>query len=167
MERLVAAPIIRPGRPDDLGALERIEQAAFDADRLSRRSLRYFLAASATTDVLIADDGSPVGYAMIGFRAGSGVARLFSLAVLETVARRGLGRDLLRGCEAAARHRGRSRIRLEVRTDNRAAIGLYESEGYLRFAEIADYYEDGASALRFDKAIGPADAAAGVFGRIR
>ena len=40
---------------------------------------------------------------------------------------------------------------LEVRADNARAITLYDERGYVKFATIPDYYEDGASALRYEK----------------
>lgn len=154
MERRVAAIIsIRPGHLADTDALERLENAAFDTDRLSRRSLRRFLDV-ATTDVAVAQDGDPiVGYAMIGFRAGSRTGRLFSLAVDAQQGRRGIGRALLLTCEAGARLRRCNLVRLEVRAGNRAAITLYEAAGYDRFGIEPDYYEDGTTALRFQKAL--------------
>ena len=45
-------------------------------------------------------------------------------------------------------------MRLEVRTDNAAAIALYEGRGYRRLAGIASYYEDGGDAWRYEKALG-------------
>lgn len=143
--------VIRAGRVGDLDAIERLENAAFDSDRLSRRSLRYFLAAP-TTEVSVAETGGHlVGYAMIGFRAGSRLGRLFSLAVDPARTGKGLGRALLSDCERCALARGAIAVRLEVRADNRAAIGLYMAAGYRHFGTVADYYEDGATALRFDK----------------
>jgi ribosomal-protein-alanine N-acetyltransferase len=46
-------------------------------------------------------------------------------------------------------------MRLEVRTYNADAIALYKKSGYRNFAAIEDYYEDGAGALRFEKALAP------------
>ncbi len=144
---------VREGGASDLDALERLETAAFATDRLSRRSLRYFLRVG-TSDVPVAErSGAIVGYAMIGFRAGSRLARIFSLAVDPGCARQGIGRALLEACEARARARGSTAVRLEVRADNRAAIRLYETAGYRGFETLDDYYEDGAAALRFDKPV--------------
>ena len=146
---------VRAGQPGDLDGLERLEEACFDADRLSRRSMRRFLSV-ATTDVPVAEDGTGlVGYAMIGFRATSPVGRVFSLAVDPHQLRQGIGRALMRACEAAARRRVCTAIRLEVRADNPVAAALYEREGYVRFGRYDDYYEDGTSALRFQKALAP------------
>lgn len=44
-------------------------------------------------------------------------------------------------------------MRLEAREDNFRALNLYERAGYVRFARVADYYEDGAAALRLEKAL--------------
>ncbi|UDL93331.1 GNAT family N-acetyltransferase [Lichenihabitans sp. PAMC28606] len=147
------APVLREARPDDLDALERLELAAFQSDRLSRRSLRYFIAAP-TTYVPVAEHEAVVaGYAMIGFRAGSALGRIFSLAVDPDFGRLGIGRALLAACEERARKRGSRAVRLEVRADNSAAIALYEALAYRRFGSEPDYYEDGATALRFEKSL--------------
>ena len=42
-------------------------------------------------------------------------------------------------------------MRLEVREDNRAAIGLYRAGGYQPAGRASNYYEDGCAALRFTK----------------
>lgn len=152
--RITAIFTLRSGGASDTQALEQLENAVFDSDRLSRRSLRRFLGV-VTTDVAVAEAGDViVGYAMIGFRAGSRTGRLFSLAVDARHGRRGIGRALLLACETSARRRGCDDVRLEVRDGNRAAIALYEGGGYDRFAVEPDYYEDGATALRLRKALG-------------
>lgn len=145
------APSIREARPDDLDALVAIEERSFDSDRLSRRAIRRAIA-SATQRVLVVEvQGAPVGSAVLGFRRRTRVARLTSIAVLATMAGRGYGVALIRACEAQARARGCDRLILEVRADNAAAIRLYEKAGYRGFGRYEDYYEDGASALRFEK----------------
>src|SRR5690606_3851080 len=42
-------------------------------------------------------------------------------------------------------------LRLEVREDNEVAIRLYEGLGFHRTGRRDAYYEDGASALRFER----------------
>jgi ribosomal protein S18 acetylase RimI-like enzyme len=56
---------------------------------------------------------------------------------------------LVRALEEEARRRGASRMYLEVRVDNAAAIRLYEKLGYRSIGRREDYYEDGAAALLF------------------
>lgn len=140
---------IRPATHDDIDALTAIENRVFPGDRLSRRSFaRLVRAASAM--VLVAEAGSEVaGYALVLLRAGSTVARLYSIASL----RPGAGSALLAAAEEAARRRGCERLRLEVRDDNARAIELYRLAGFRGAGEVPDYYEDGATALRFEKSL--------------
>ncbi|MDN3719684.1 hypothetical protein QW131_12140 [Roseibium salinum] len=54
--------------------------------------------------------------------------------------------------ETAAFEADRIVLRLEVRADNEAAIGLYRKSGYRDLGRIDDYYDDGCAALRMEKA---------------
>jgi ribosomal-protein-alanine N-acetyltransferase len=149
--------MVRPATPADLPAIEAIESAVFEIDRLSRRSLRYFLAANTAMMLVLAFNDHVAGYSIIARRKGSSRARLYSIALDPTEHGRGLGRFLLGASERAAKAHGASFMRLEVRTDNASAIALYEKNGYRRFGRIEDYYEDGGAALRFEKALGADD----------
>jgi ribosomal-protein-alanine N-acetyltransferase len=142
---------VRKAHRSDLPALVAIENQCFTSDRLSRASLRYFLAAP-SAELLVAEIRSAVaGYSLVAFRKGSAIARLYSIAVGEAFRGRNLGLALLRASEKAARDRGATFMRLEVRSRNRRAIALYENQGYRRFDRIEDYYEDGASAFCYEK----------------
>jgi ribosomal protein S18 acetylase RimI-like enzyme len=145
------SPLVRPARHSDLDALLAIE-AVFPTDRLDRRSFRHALK-SPTIDVLVIEAGGVAGYAMIHHRRGSALARLTSIAVRPDLVRGGLGRRLLGAAEEIARQRGCERLRLEVRADNPRAQHLYEVAGYRRFAIVAEYYEDGRPAWRYEKAL--------------
>lgn len=147
----MSAARIRPATLADIDALDRIETAVFSTDRISRRSFRTLIARP-TAETLVAEiDGVVLGYAMILFRAGTGMARLYSLAVAPGQTGKGLGLDLLKAAEAAAIEHDRIVLRLEVREDNAAAIALYRKAGYRPIGRHADYYEDGMAALRFEK----------------
>lgn len=142
---------VRDARADDIAVIERIEEASFDGDRLSRRSLVHHLTSS-TCDLIMATlRGEPVGYALVFYRSGSGLARLYSIASAPEARGAGVGSRLLSACERRARRRGRDRMRLEVRADNTAAISLYRAFGYRDFGRYEAYYEDGAPALRMEK----------------
>lgn len=140
-------------RPEDLDALLALEEAAFPGDRMSRRALARNIG-SPSLCFLVARDGKRlIGHALVAFRAGSTLGRLYSLAVWPSQTGQGLGRKLLAAAERRARARGANRLRLEVRADNEAAIRLYDRAGYRLFARVPDYYEDGQAALRYEKTL--------------
>lgn len=148
--------VVRPARRDDLERLVEIENAAFDGDRLSRASLARYLRSSAAAMLVATAGAAVVGYALIGWRRGARTASLYSIAVDAQAGGRGAGRALLIAAERATAARGFGALTLEVRADNARAIALYEKLGYERFGAIPDYYEDGATACRFRKALAPA-----------
>jgi [ribosomal protein S18]-alanine N-acetyltransferase len=145
---------VRKGKLADLDRLVDIENAAFQGDRLTRRSLRAHLTKSTVAllvaEVEVARVPRVVGYALIAFRKGSKKARLYSIAG-DPQHRIGAGKRLIAACEEEAARRGAESLVLEVRADNARAIALYDERGYVKFGTMADYYEDGASAVRYEK----------------
>ena len=150
---------IRQANVDDLDDLVTLENAGFETDRLSRRSFRHWLGQTGgqrtnVTLVAVATiDGraSTVGYGLLLFRKGTAMARLYSLAVSPQARGLGAGKALLAALEDAAFEHDRLTVRLEVSETNTAAISLYEKAGYHRFGTYPDYYDDGSSALRYEK----------------
>jgi ribosomal protein S18 acetylase RimI-like enzyme len=140
---------IRPASAADAAVLSDLESAVFATDRLSPRSFRRLAEAPGAIMLVAEDDRSVAGYCIVLTRSGSDVARLYSLAAAP--GRRGVGRLLLAGAETAAGARGLRRMRLEVRDDNARARDLYERAGYVRFAQVQDYYADGAAAIRYQR----------------
>lgn len=142
---------IRRAVAADLDALVTLEQRSFSHDRLSRAQYRRHLDSDSAL-VLVANGARYLcGSAVLFFRRGTRVARLYSLATAPEARGRGLGTVLLAAAEQAA-HRHHCRcLRLEVRTDNAAAIRLYECHGYVRTGRRAGYYEDGSDAWRYEK----------------
>jgi ribosomal protein S18 acetylase RimI-like enzyme len=146
---------VRKAERGDIDALIELEHRVFATDRLSRRSLRRFLA-SPTAQVLVAQAGEHLaGVAIVLFRPRSAIARLYSIAVAPHMGGRGVGPMLLAAAEAAALARDCRTIRLEVHLNNHAAISRYRKSGYREFARHRGYYEDGGDALRFEKQLVP------------
>jgi ribosomal protein S18 acetylase RimI-like enzyme len=143
---------VRAAARGDLDALLALEHRVFATDRLTRRSLRRFLAAP-NAAVLVAEDhpGHLAGTAIVLFRPRSAIARLYSIAVAPHMGGRGVGPMLLAAAEAAAAARDCRTIRLEVHVTNHAAISRYRKSGYREFGRVSGYYEDGGDALRFEK----------------
>jgi ribosomal protein S18 acetylase RimI-like enzyme len=145
--------MIRRATLDDLDALVRIEDKCFDTDRLSRRNFRYLLIKGNAETLVEEKDGVVRGYAMLLFNAGVSLARLYSLAVDPAYQRMGVAAQLVEASEITARQNDCVSLRLEIRKDNRASIGLFKRLGYREFGEHADYYEDHMDAVRFEKSL--------------
>ena len=148
-----AGLVIRPAGLSDLGAIAGLENASFTSDRLTRRSIRALIV-SPSAQLLVAERASAVvGYALVLVRRGSRLARLYSIAVAAGEAGRGTGRRLVEAAEREASDAGMRALRLEVRIDNKRAIALYDDLGYRGIGERPHYYEDGMTALRYEKSL--------------
>jgi ribosomal-protein-alanine N-acetyltransferase len=145
---------IRAAALSDLPALQAIEEEAFAGDRLDRRAFRHAVLSPTIVALVAEARGALAGYVLVQLRRGSAAGRLTSVAVAQAAAGRGIARLLLSAAEAAAREAGCGRMRLEVRADNAAARRLYETGGYRRFNTVAEYYEDGEAAWRYEKELG-------------
>jgi ribosomal protein S18 acetylase RimI-like enzyme len=144
---------IRPAHPRDIAELVAIENAVFETDRISRRSFRQLIERESAETLVLEESGRVVGYAMVLFRKGTAVARLYSIAVSPDRAGTGAGGKLLQVAEDAAYEHDRMLLRLEVRADNDRAIAIYEKRGYRRIGREPDYYADGMAALRYEKTL--------------
>jgi ribosomal protein S18 acetylase RimI-like enzyme len=125
----------------------------FTADRLSRRSLRHFLASPRATLIVAESAGKLAGCALVLYRRRSKLARLYSIAIATEFRQRGLARLLLAAAEERAMQRDRRAMRIEVREDNAGAIRLYQKSGYRLFGRHRGYYDDRCDALRFEKTL--------------
>jgi ribosomal protein S18 acetylase RimI-like enzyme len=142
---------VRKAERGHIDALVALEHRVFDTDRLSRQSLQRFLQSS-SAEVIVAQEGAALaGTAIVLFRAGSLLGRLYSIAVAPEMSGRGVASMLLQAAEDAALARGCRAIRLEVHVTNHAAIARYRKSGYREFGRLRKYYEDGGDALRFEK----------------
>jgi ribosomal protein S18 acetylase RimI-like enzyme len=151
---VTAAVRVRRAEVSDLDDLVALEEATFDTDRLSRAQYRKHLD-SETAQVLVASANHRrfLGTAVVFYRKGTSVARLYSIATKPQARGKGVGSALIEAAEDAGRARGCRVLRLEVRKDNSVAIRLYERMGYHRIGEYTAYYGDGADALRLEKTL--------------
>ncbi|GAB4254745.1 MAG: GNAT family N-acetyltransferase/peptidase C39 family protein [Methylomicrobium sp.] len=137
----------------DVRQLLSIENRCFTQDKLTTRSFQWLLE-KGNTDIVIAEkSGKAVGYALLLYRRGASLARLYSFAVLPECRGQGIGAALMTQVEHYARERDCVYLRLEVRPDNGSAIALYRKLGYRQFDTKQDYYEDHSEALCFEKRI--------------
>lgn len=152
-EFAVDPPSVRSASRADLDALVRLENAAFEIDRLSRRSLLRLIGARSAIVLVAEQHGRLVGACVVLLRAYSSRARLYSLAVAPEARGRGVGSLLLDAALRATAERDATALTLEVRADNAAALALYERQGFTMTGRSPEYYSDGAAALHFRKAL--------------
>jgi ribosomal protein S18 acetylase RimI-like enzyme len=113
---------------------------AIDADAFPYASAHFGLR-SVAARVLVARDAAEGR--VVGFVAGHarrGVLRIEGLAVDRAVRRRGVGRALVRGAVALASAEGLFAIALHVAVANRAALALYDAEGFEVVRRLRDFY---------------------------
>ncbi|MEZ5583381.1 MAG: GNAT family N-acetyltransferase/peptidase C39 family protein [Candidatus Competibacteraceae bacterium] len=146
---------LRKATLDDLDALVALENCSFSSDKLSRRRFRYMLTKANATTLVALVSGRLLGYVLVLFSRGTSMARLYSIAVDPDCRGRDIGSLLVQAAEAAAIEHGCVSMRLEVRRDNPASLGLFNRQGYKPFKEVLGYYEDRMDALRFEKNLAP------------
>jgi [ribosomal protein S18]-alanine N-acetyltransferase len=138
---------IRPAHADDLPSIVRIENKSFDRDAWDGELFLDYLAQSARSVFLVAAiDRQVVGYAL-AFHSETR-AEIHSIAVAPAERGRGVAVALLRRVLASLRRRGFQTVSLNVRLENKAAIGLYKKLGFDRVRRVNGYYEDGGPAWR-------------------
>jgi ribosomal protein S18 acetylase RimI-like enzyme len=142
-----------PGDLDGLDALEReiFSSALFAGHLISRGGFRRFLGSEATTIIVAEIAARLSGYVLVLYRSNSRFARMYSIGVARHARRRGLARMLLAAAEKDAIAHGRGAMRLEVRADDRGAIGLYETSGYDHCGRRPGYYAGRVDAVMFEK----------------
>jgi len=145
--------MIREAALEDLDHLVDLEGQSFSGDLLSRRNFRHLLTRGNSQTLLAIQDGEVAGYVTVLFRCPSAKARLYSIAVRPAYRACGIGTQLVRAAERTASERGCSSMRLEIRSDNEASISLFEGLGYRRGGLTGGYYEDGMSAVRFERCL--------------
>lgn len=144
-----APALLRLGRLDDMGELVRIEELCFEKGQFRRDHLEWILR-NERAITLVEDSGRGLeGAVMLLFE--SRVCRVLSVAVVPAARRRGLARTMMQAVEVLARRRGAARVRLEVSTENLAAIELYRSLGYGMEGLLPRYYSWGEDAFSMSK----------------
>ena len=139
---------VRPARAEDLGAIARLEEAAF-RDPWPREMLECELEHPRALLLVAArgEEGTPVGYA--AFRRAVDEAELLRLAVDPAERRQGIARALVAAGLDRLRGGDLQVCFLEVRVDNEPAIQLYRALGFGVAGRRKGYYRDGTDAVIF------------------
>lgn len=147
LEAPLRALRLRPATVDDLDAMWAIEAAVFGGDAWSLDLMREELVGEHREYLALVDEaGDVVGYA--GLLALGAEGDVQTIAVAPAVRGSGQGRRLMNALLDAAEARGVRSVFLEVRADNPAARGLYESLGFAELGVRPRYYQpDGVDAI--------------------
>ena len=129
---------IRPMLDEDVEAVSKIEEATFSMP-WAPDDFREMIRRDDMTYLVVEADGVIVGGA--GMRNILGDGEITNVAILEPYRRRGLGRALLIELIRAGEEMGATAFTLEVRVSNTAAIGLYESLGFVSEGVRPGFYE--------------------------
>jgi ribosomal protein S18 acetylase RimI-like enzyme len=139
---------ILPSSLRDLGSLRRVEQACFPKDAWPLLDLIAVLTWPDVVRLKAVENGEMVGFIAGDPRSTDDLAWIATVGVLPQYQRRGIGRALLRACEAKLTQR---HIRLCVRVSNEGAIAMYKQEGYTVADIWREYYNDKENALVMEK----------------
>lgn len=132
----------------DLNALGKIERACFGKDAWPLLDLIAVLTFANVVRLKAVEGGNMIGFVAGDPRSADGIAWIATIGVAPEFRRRGIGRGLLRACEAKLNS---PRLRLSVRASNAGAIRLYEQEGYQRIEIWQGYYNDREAAVVMEK----------------
>jgi ribosomal-protein-alanine N-acetyltransferase len=141
--------LIEPATWRDFNALRQLEKACFPQDAWPIFDLVGVLAFGNVVRLKAMVNGGMVGFIAGDIRGEQRMAWIATIGVLPEYRGRGIGRALLAACEKQLA--GVPSVRLNVRTSNKAAIGLYQSCGYERVGLWPTYYQDGEDALVMEK----------------
>lgn len=145
---------IRKAKVGDISQLLAVENACFDYDQLSRRSFHWMIKKAHSILLVIEYKTQLIGYGLVLINRGTSLARLYSICTLKEYQGHGLASKLIAELEnLASEEEDCAFLRLEVKDNNKSAIKLYEKLGYAKFTEKKDYYDDGRTALCFEKQI--------------
>jgi ribosomal protein S18 acetylase RimI-like enzyme len=121
---------LRPAGAEDVPVMAAIVASAFsDPVQEEEQALVRLMKDSTRTTYLAAQDGRPVG--VIQSAVSDGRAFIVHFAVRPDMQRRGIGRQMLLAIIRGLQNSGSRWVTIEVETDNRNALSLYERCGFV------------------------------------
>jgi len=145
--------VITPANLLDLDRLSELETQLFMSEQISTRQFRYLLTKANSIVVIAEHKDQLLGYMVLLKRKTSQRLRIYSIGVHRAARKNGIAKRLISYAEQQARDHHLSKITLEVSIKNHPAIQFYLSSGFSLHGEKLEYYEDGCTALLFQKKI--------------
>ena len=132
----------------DLNALRKLSRICFEKDSWPLFDLIAVLTFPDVIRLKAVENDQMIGFVAGDPRPSQGFSWIATIAVLPEFRRRGIGRSLLRACEAQLKT---PRLKLSARVTNQGALTLYEKEGYRVLDVWKAYYNDGENAIVMEK----------------
>jgi ribosomal-protein-alanine N-acetyltransferase len=131
----------------DIPVLVSLDKELFPYSPWSSGQYREEISAPTRRFIVAVDEGlSVIGYAGV-FAPGGAEADILTVGVISQHRGQGIARELMAGITKWAIDQGSIAMMLEVKTDNAAAISLYESLGYSKLNIRKEYFGSGLDAL--------------------
>jgi [ribosomal protein S18]-alanine N-acetyltransferase len=124
----------------ELGALAKLHAECFPVDPWTVRDFMELLAIRGASGHLVVSPQAGI-MAFILDLIGPDDAEILTIGVAPDARRRGWARALISDLAKRARQRGARRVLLEVAADNKPAISLYSSAGFILLGERPGYYK--------------------------
>ena len=143
---LPAGITFRPANAMDAMAIYGLEKEIYQGeDPWSLAQIKEELAAKDRYYLVAEREGLVIGYA--GVMPAGDVTDILTMTVEPKYRRKGIAREFLRRLIDWSRNKKAEAVMLEVRYNNLEAIPLYESNGFRKISERADYYGPGLTAI--------------------
>lgn len=148
-----SAVVLRAAKLSDLTQLVELENACFNYDQLTRRNFHWMITKANSIFLVLEYKTKLIGYGLVLINSGTSLARLYSIAVLDSYQGHGLASQIIAELEEMSSNEDCAYLRLEVKESNLGAIKLYQKLGYVQFSKKEDYYDNGETALCFEKRV--------------
>jgi ribosomal-protein-alanine N-acetyltransferase len=139
---------LKPASYEDLDGVMKIENACFDTDAFSRQQIAYLMTRAKGVFLVVEHKSEVAGYLSLIISRRHNTGRIYSIAVAPGKRGLSIADNLMDKTIAYANEKKLRAVSLEVRTDNIAAIRLYEKKGFTVRSVKQNYYNDGASAFK-------------------
>lgn len=137
---------IRQAAFEDLDKIMQIENVSFNADAFSRQQIAYLITQSKGIFLIAVHNSRITGYLSFIISRRHNTGRIYSIAIDPEHRGLGIADMLMNNAISFADKKNLRAVFLEVRTENTAAIKLYEKKGFVLRSVKHNYYHDGASA---------------------
>lgn len=139
---------IREAELADAQRLLDIERISFITDLIPLRQMRYLISQAKAITYVAEYEGRVIGYVMVLVPKHPRPARIYSIAVDPAQRGQKVAQRLMHIALGYLRSLQYAVVRLEVRADDEGAQTLYRQFGFTPIRHMAQYYADGAAALK-------------------